>query len=114
MEDVEGDNNQGKSTLPIALGIDKTSKVVFGLGIIVSAGLLWLINNYLMENKFYYAVVYALLFVVAPMIFFVIKIWNGKSKSEFHFLSTLLKFIIFFGILSILVITLSIKYDVKG
>ena len=114
MEDVEGDYNQGMSTLPIVLGIDKTSKVVFGLAFITTLGLLWLINNYLMENKFYYAVVYTLIFVVSPMIFFVVKIWNAKSKQEFHLLSNVLKWIVFFGILSILVITLSMKYDVKA
>ena len=109
MEDVNGDYNQGMNTLPIALGIGRTTKVVFGLGITVTLILLWYINTYLMENQLYYAVIYALLFVVGPMIFFVIRIWNAKSKKNFHLLSSVLKWIIFFGILSILVINLNIK-----
>ena len=114
LEDVYGDNNYGMSTLPIALGVNKTSKVVFALGIIAILILFWYINSNLMATQLYYAVVYALLFVVAPLIFFVIKIWNAKSKQEFHLLSTVLKWVIFFGILSILVISLNLKFHAKG
>lgn len=109
MEDVNGDYNQGMNTLPIVLGVGRTAKVVFGLGVIATLILLWYINTYLMENNLYYAVIYALLFVVGPMIFFVIKMWNAKSKKNFHLLSSVLKWVIFFGILSILVINLNIK-----
>jgi 4-hydroxybenzoate polyprenyltransferase len=114
MEDIDGDYNTGKSTLPIALGVSKTSKVVFSLGIIAILILFWYINSNLMVTQLYYAVVYALLFVVAPLIFFVIKIWNAKSKEEFHLLSTVLKWVMFFGILSILIINLNLKFHAKG
>ncbi len=109
MEDVNGDYNQGMNTLPIAIGVSRTAKVVFGLGLVATLILLWYINTYLMNNNLYYAVIYALLFVVGPMIFFVVKIWNAKSKKNFHLLSSVLKWVIFFGILSILVINLNIK-----
>ena len=114
MEDINGDYNQGMSTLPIAFGLNKTSKIVAVLGIIATAILLWYINVNLMNSRLYYAVIYGLLLIVAPMIFFVVKIWSAKSKRDFHMLSTVLKWIIFFGILSILVITLNIKYNAKG
>jgi 4-hydroxybenzoate polyprenyltransferase len=114
MEDVEGDYNNGMSTLPITIGIEKASKITGVLGIIAALILLGYINNNLMSSKLYYAVIYGLLLVVAPMIFFVVKIWNAKTKEEFRFLSTILKWIIFFGILSILAINLNIMYNVKG
>ena len=114
MEDVEGDYNNGMSTLPIAIGNEKTSKIAGALGIIAILILFWYINSNLMATKLYYAVIYGLLFVIAPIIFFVVKIWNAKTKQEFHLLSTVLKWVIFFGILSILVINLNIKYNVKG
>ncbi|TBX70114.1 prenyltransferase [Flavobacterium silvisoli] len=109
MEDVDGDYNQGMNTLPIALGISRTVKVVFVLGISATLLLLWYINTYLMANQLYFAVIYGLLLIVGPMIFFVIKIWNATSKKDFHLLSTVLKWIIFFGILSVAVITFNIK-----
>ena len=114
MEDIEGDNNNGMSTLPIAIGLGKTSKIVGVLGIIAALILLWYINSNLMSSKLYYAVIYGLIFVVAPMIFFVVKVWNAKTKEEFRFLSTVLKWIIFFGILSILAVNLNIMQNVKG
>ncbi len=109
MEDVDGDYNQGMNTLPIALGISKTVKVVFALGILATLLLLWYINTYLMASQLYFAVIYGLLLIVGPMIFFVVKIWNATSKKDFHLLSTVLKWIIFFGILSVAVITFNIK-----
>ena len=100
MEDIEGDYNNGMSTLPIAIGLGKTSKIVGVLGIIATLILLWYINSNLMSSKLYYAVIYGLLLVVAPMIFFVVKVWNAKSKEEFRLLSTVLKWIIFFGMIN--------------
>lgn len=114
MEDIEGDYNNGMSTLPIAIGFGKTSKIVGVLGIIATLILLWYINSNLMSSKLYYAVIYGLLFVVAPMIFFVVKVWNAKTKEDFRLLSTVLKWIIFFGILSILAVNLNIMQNVKG
>jgi 4-hydroxybenzoate polyprenyltransferase len=114
MEDVEGDYNNGMSTLPIAIGNEKTSKIAAALGIIAILILLWYINSNLMQSKLYYAVIYGLVLVVAPMIFFVVKIWNAKTKEDFRLLSTVLKWIIFFGILSILAINLNIMQNVKG
>lgn len=114
MEDVEGDYNNGISTLPIAIGLGKTSIIVGVLGIIATLILLWYINSNLMESKLYYTVIYGLFFVVAPMIFFVVKVWSAKTKEEFRLLSTVLKWIIFFGILSILVVNLNIMQNVKG
>lgn len=111
MEDIKGDDNQGLRTLPVIFGISKTSKMAFGLGLAAIGILLWYINQNLMNYKLYYAAVYALLLVVAPMIFFVVKIWNAKAKKEFRLLSTILKWVIFFGIFSILIITLNIRYN---
>ncbi|MFN3755056.1 geranylgeranylglycerol-phosphate geranylgeranyltransferase [Flavobacterium sp.] len=109
MEDVNGDYNQGMNTLPIVLGVSRTAKVVFGLGIVATVVLLWYLNTYLMNNNLYYAVIYGLVFVVSPMIFFLVKVWSAKSKKDFHLLSQVLKWVIFFGILSILVINFNIK-----
>ncbi|WP_246034077.1 geranylgeranylglycerol-phosphate geranylgeranyltransferase [Flavobacterium sangjuense] len=114
MEDVEGDKNAGMSTLPIAIGLNKTSKIAAVLGIIATLILLWYINDNLMSSKLYYAAIYGLLFIVAPIIFFVVKVWNANEKEEFHILSNVLKWVIFFGILSILAINLNIIYNVKG
>jgi 4-hydroxybenzoate polyprenyltransferase len=110
-EDVKGDYHQQMSTLPIVLGIPKTSKVVFGLLLVPISILLWYINSYLMSNNLYYAVLYAVILVLTPLIFCAVKIWNAKQKQDFKQISTILKWIIFFGILSVTVIHYNVKLN---
>ncbi|MFV8366416.1 geranylgeranylglycerol-phosphate geranylgeranyltransferase [Flavobacterium sp. XS1P27] len=109
IEDVDGDYNQGMNTLPIAIGKSRTSKIVFGLSFLPILFMLYYINKYLLDLVF--TTVYLLLFVVGPLLYFTVKIWTAKSKKEFHTLSMLLKWILLFGILSIVVISLNIKYN---
>ncbi|MDI5888353.1 geranylgeranylglycerol-phosphate geranylgeranyltransferase [Flavobacterium sp. LB3P48] len=109
LEDVDGDYNQGMNTLPIAIGKSRTAKIVFGLSFIPILFMLYYINKYLLELVFTTA--YLLLFVVAPLFYFTVKIWTAKSNKEFNALSLLLKWILLFGILSVVVISLNIKYN---
>lgn len=109
LEDVDGDYNQGMNTLPIAIGKSRTAKIVFGLSFIPILFMLYYINKYLLELVF--TTVYLLLFVVGLLFYFTVKIWTAKSKKEFHALSLLLKWILLFGILSVVVISLNIKYN---
>ena len=98
------------NTLPIVIGIKKTNKVVFVLGIITTVFILLYTNDYFMNSKLYFVVIYMLIFIISPMVFFSMKIWNAITKKDFQLLSTILKWVIFFGILSIGVITLNMKY----
>lgn len=109
IEDVDGDYNQGMNTLPIAIGKSRTAKIVAGLSFVPILFMLYYINKYLLDLVF--VTVYLLLFVVGPLFYFSIKIWTAKSKKEFHTLSMLLKWILLFGILSVVVISLNIKYN---
>jgi 4-hydroxybenzoate polyprenyltransferase len=111
LEDNKGDENQGMKTVAIVLGIDKTSKLASILGLIPIAFLLIYINNYFVANNLFATTIYAFVFIVGPLLFFSIKIWPAKTKKEFSKLSLLLKWILFFGIISIVVITLNIKYN---
>jgi 4-hydroxybenzoate polyprenyltransferase len=109
LEDVNGDYNQGMSTLPIVLGISRTAKITFGLSFIPILVILVYINTYLIPLL--YATIYMFLFILGPLFYFMIKIWTAKKQKEFHSLSLLSKWILFFGILSVLVISLNIKYN---
>lgn len=111
IEDVNGDYNQGMNTLPIAIGISRAAKIALGFAIIPFILSLLYINTYFMENKLYIATIYGFVFVLAPLLYFIVKIFSAKSQKEFHHLSTVLKLILLFGILSILIITLNIKYN---
>lgn len=111
MEDVNGDYNQGMSTLPIAIGIGRTSKITFGFLAISIVLLLFYINTNLMDSNLYFATLYALILVVGPLCFCLIKMWSAKTKKDFKLISSVLKLVIFFGILSIFIINLNIKYN---
>ena len=114
LEDIDGDYNQGMNTLPLAIGKERTAKIVSVFAAIATLVLLWYVNKNLMDSKLFWASAYCLLLVISPMLFITVKSWTAKSKKEFRLLSSVLKMIIFFGILSVLIISLNIKYNVKG
>jgi len=111
LQDFEGDLNQGMNTLAIAFGVSKTAKLVFGLSFIPIILILNYINKNLFASGLIFGTLYGLVFIMAPLVYFTIKIWSANSKKEFHHLSAVLKLILFFGILSIVVINLNIKYN---
>jgi 4-hydroxybenzoate polyprenyltransferase len=111
IEDINGDYNQGMNTLPIAAGTSRAAKIVLILTFIPIISLLIYINKYFIENNLYIVTLYALAFVLAPLIYFVIKLVNAKSQKDFHHLSSVLKLVLFFGILSIALITFNIRYN---
>lgn len=111
LEDVNGDYNQGMNTLPIAIGVTRTARVVFLLSFIPIAILLYYTNEYYFVNGLYAATIYCLLLIVAPLIYFTVKCASAKSKQDFHHLSQVLKLVLFFGILSALIVNLNILYN---
>ncbi len=114
LEDVKGDDNQGMRTLPIVFGVEKTAKLTVGLLLVALVMLgLYLYDNILV-NDLYYAGLYGLIFIIAPLIFCMIQMWTAKTKEQFHLISTVLKWVIFFGILSITIITLNITHHVTS
>jgi len=98
-EDIDGDYNAGYKTLPIVLGKKRTNKLLFIIGLLPVAYLVHYTYQSLFENI--WAVVYALLLLVAPLLFFLINIWTAEKKSEFTKLSLILKLALFFGLISI-------------
>jgi 4-hydroxybenzoate polyprenyltransferase len=112
MEDINGDYNHGMKTLPIIFGIKRTSIVVLALSIISIIALFIYIKDYLFAYNLFSTIIYSLVFILAPLLLFTVKITIAKTQKDFHFLSNLLKGILFFGIFSILILTLNIIYNV--
>lgn len=108
LEDVKGDINQGISTIPIVLGVNRTRRLVFGLSFVPMICILYYVYNYLFQLT--YATIFILLFVIGPLLYFTIKSWEAKNHKDFKHLSTILKFVIFFGILAIGAIGINLKY----
>ena len=113
IQDVEGDKEQEMKTLPVVIGQYKTNKIAFVLLLIPTLYSFYYLNNYLFANNLYYGIIYLFVFVIAPMILCLVRIWNAKEKSDYQQISSLLKWIIFFGIISVVVITLNIIHHAK-
>ncbi len=113
IQDMEGDRMQEMKTLPITIGVLKTNRIAFGLLLLPTVYLFYYLNNYLFANNLYFGIIYILAFVIAPLILSLVKLWNAVEKSDYQFISTLLKWIIFFGIVSVAVITLNIIHHAK-
>lgn len=108
IEDIKGDKNGGIKSLPILLGRTRTSVVTSILALVYIAVLIAYIYEFLYGNLFF--VIYLLLGVCFPLLFFATKAWTAETKKEFTKLSIVIKCVMLAGVLSLGVLTLTIKY----
>lgn len=111
IENTKGDKIQGLNTLAIVIGINKARKMVLFLGFIPIICLVFYLKVYIYDAKLLYSFVYGMLFILTPIIYFLIKLLKANEPKEFRFLSIILKIILFFTYLSIAIISLNIQYN---
>lgn len=102
IEDIEGDKAMESRTLPIVLGIPKTRTIVSILASIILLSLA--LGAYLLYDDNPELSIYLLIAVVLPLLYFIFKIAKADAKKQFKQMSTLLKIIMFTGILSMILI----------
>ena len=100
IEDVDGDYKAGMNTLPIALGRDRASKIIFALSFLPVLLVVYYLATYMYKQLL--VVVYFLTTVIAPMIYIIIKLYTADTKKDYSRLSTLFKIVMVFGMLSLL------------
>ena len=100
LEDIDGDYKAGMNTLPIAIGIERANKVLFTLTLISLLFVVYYIVDTLYKQLI--SVSYFLIFIVAPLIFVLIKIFEAKTKKDYHLISFVIKLVMLFGMLSLL------------
>jgi len=100
-EDYEGDSAFGRNTMPILLGINYTKLIVVILcgGTLVSIILIYLRELQGSPLTFWYLLVTQVL----PFIYLIYRIIKAKSKKDYHFASSLMKWIMLGGLLFSLV-----------
>jgi len=111
LQDVPGDQAAGIRTLPVAWGISKSTRLAAMLHLIPVVLVFWYINTYLMASDLYGITVYLLLFVVAPLIFTAISLWNASTPKQFQLISNVLKMVIIMGIISLWILQYNIQYN---
>src|SRR5690606_16237479 len=90
LRDIDYNYNEGISTIPIILGKERTAKLLFFITLIPVTLLLYYGNTYIIFFNLIWALIYGLVFILGPMIYFLIKIWSAKTQKEFNRLSIIL------------------------
>jgi 4-hydroxybenzoate polyprenyltransferase len=108
IKDTDADYNAGLNTLPVAIGKKRTIRVIFTLGLIAVALLLYYTNAYL--KNLLWLLGFGLVFILGPVIYLLINILSTKTQKEFTTLEVVLKLVLFFTALSLAVMTFNIKY----
>lgn len=98
-EDVTGDYNTGRNSLPIAVGRSRANKIIFAIGLVPLATVIWYMYEYLFNNT--YAVIYVLVLIIGPLLIFQVNLLNAKKKIHYARLSLLLKIVLALGLLSL-------------
>ncbi len=101
IEDIDGDYKAGMNTLPIAIGRTRATHITLALSFIPLGAVIFYVVTYMYHNL--WIVAYFLVFVIAPLIYVIIRLFQAKLKSDYHFISNLLKLIMLFGMLSLLI-----------
>lgn len=100
IEDIDGDYKAGMRTLPIVIGRERAGNILFVLTLIPLFAVAFYTINSLYKNQI--AVIYFLMFIIAPLLYISIKSFSAKTKKDYHHISSLLKLVMFFGMLSLL------------
>ena len=99
IQDINGDKNDGLNTLPITIGRSRATIVVFALGILAVVVLVFYMYMFLYTSQI--LVLYFLLLVVAPLLYYCVKAYSAETRKDLSRLSLLLKVIMFFGMCSL-------------
>lgn len=100
IEDIDGDSKTEIKTLPVVIGKKRATILVFILSLIPLFAVTYYVVTYLYKQQI--AVVYFLVFIIAPLLYFTIKSISAKSNRELHQLSNIIKGVMLFGVLSLL------------
>ncbi|GAA4329919.1 geranylgeranylglycerol-phosphate geranylgeranyltransferase [Flaviaesturariibacter amylovorans] len=105
VEDLEGDRRYGCRTMPIVSGVPAT-KIYTTVWIVVLLGALIILQLYVLQFRWWWAVFYSVSCVIIPLIYLFFQHTKASSIAEFASLSRLAKWIMLTGILSMLFLRL--------
>jgi 4-hydroxybenzoate polyprenyltransferase len=108
---TDADYNAGINTLPIALGRTRTIKIVLAFTLLPVAMLVYYGQEYIINLT--YALGFGILFLLGPLVYFIIKLWNAATQKDFRHLEKVLQLLLLFTALSIAAITYNININIK-
>jgi len=104
-EDFEGDQLISSNTIPIKYGIKTTRRIVMAIAVFTGFLIFGFSQIVLQMLSINNPITYWLLNIISilPFIYLILKLKKADTKNEFSSISTLLKLIMLFGILSMLI-----------
>jgi 4-hydroxybenzoate polyprenyltransferase len=103
MEDMDGDAKYGCRTMPIVWGIP-VSKMFVGVWIVVLTGGSCVVQFYVLQFGWWWSAVYCLSLIIIPLAWVLLQLYRAKLATDYHRISTVIKMIMFTGILSMLLL----------
>lgn len=103
MEDLEGDARYDCKTMPIVWGIP-VSKMFVAVWIVVLTGGCGVVEFYVLQFGWWWSVLYTVALIIAPLAWVLWHLYKARTATDFHRLSTVIKFIMLTGILSMLLL----------
>lgn len=100
LEDINGDKNGKRKTIPIVLGRKRTGILLFFMCVIIVCTVLFYMYQEI--YRYPYAMIYFLFLVIGPLLYFCIKILTTNTKFGYAKLASFLKLTMLFGVLSLL------------
>lgn len=101
IEDMPGDEKYGCRTMPIVWGVNAT-KVYVAVWMIILIAILVVIQVYVLQFRWWWAVVYCIPFIILPLLYIFVKLFKASSAQDYHKLSTWTKLVMLTGILSMI------------
>jgi 4-hydroxybenzoate polyprenyltransferase len=101
MEDMPGDSKYGCRTMPIVWGVNAT-KVYVAVWLVVLIALLFIIQIYILQFRWWLPIAYSLVTIIFPLIIVLLQLKKSTTPFHYHRLSNITKLVIFTGILSMI------------
>lgn len=101
IEDMRGDARYGCRTMPIVWGTN-TTKMYTTVWLIILIVILSIVQVYVLQFRWWWAVGYCILVIIVPLIDMLVKLFRANSTKQYHRLSNEAKVVMLTGILSML------------
>ncbi len=101
IEDIDGDREIGRSTVPVVIGVMASKIVIVVLIACTIAALIVVWHKFLSDTI---SAIYFGVMLILPLIFLAYKVLTMKEKKQYHFASNFAKLIMLAGILFLLVV----------
>ena len=110
IEDMPGDARYGCKTMPIVWGVNAT-KVYIAVWMIILISILIVVQVYILQFQWWWAVIYCILMIILPLLYIFLKLFKASSIQDYHRLSSLTKLTMLTGIVSMIFFYFSLLYD---